>query len=56
VAIAGIDDISIGETITDLEKPLALPLIHIDEPTIKMVFGVNTSPFMGKEGEIHYFA
>ncbi|MFA7201721.1 MAG: translational GTPase TypA [Candidatus Paceibacterota bacterium] len=51
VAIAGIPDISIGETITDLEKPLALPLIHIDEPTIKMVFGVNTSPFMGQDGE-----
>lgn len=51
VAIAGIPDISIGETITDIEKPLVLPLIHIDEPTIKMVFGVNTSPFMGQDGE-----
>jgi len=51
VAIAGIPDISIGETITDIEKPLALDPIHIDEPTIKMVFGVNTSPFMGREGE-----
>ncbi len=51
VAIAGIPDISIGETITDTEKPLALPLIHIDKPTIKMIFGVNTSPFMGQDGE-----
>lgn len=51
VAIAGIPDISIGETITDIQKPLALDPIHIDEPTIKMVFGVNTSPFMGREGE-----
>jgi GTP-binding protein len=51
VAIAGIPDISIGETITDPERPLALDPIHIDEPTIKMQFGVNTSPFMGKEGE-----
>ncbi len=51
VAIAGIPDISIGETITDIEKPLALPPIHIDEPTIKMMFGVNTSPFMGQDGE-----
>jgi len=51
VAISGIPDVSIGETITDIEKPLALPPIHIDEPTIKMMFGVNTSPFMGREGE-----
>lgn len=51
VGISGIDDVSIGETITDIEKPLALPRIQIDEPTIKMMFGVNTSPFMGREGE-----
>ncbi len=51
VAIAGIDTISIGETITDLEHPLPLPTIHIDEPTIKMTFGVNKSPFAGKEGQ-----
>lgn len=49
-AVAGIADISIGETIADLENPLALPIIAIDEPTIKMTFGVNTSPFTGKEG------
>lgn len=51
VGIAGIPDISIGETITDPEHPVALPVIQIDEPTIKMTFGVNTSPFTGKEGE-----
>jgi len=50
-AIAGITDISIGETIADLNDPRALPPIHIDEPTIKMTFGVNTSPFAGKEGK-----
>jgi GTP-binding protein len=51
VAIAGIPDITIGETIADLEHPVALPTIHIDEPTIKMTFSVNTSPFRGKEGK-----
>ncbi len=51
VAISGVDDISIGETIADLEHPEALPIIKIDEPTIKMTFGVNTSPFSGKEGQ-----
>lgn len=51
VAIAGIPDISIGETIADVENPIALPIIKIDEPTIKMTFGVNTSPFSGKEGQ-----
>jgi len=51
VAVAGIPDISIGETIADLKDPVALPVIKIDEPTIKMTFSVNTSPFKGKEGE-----
>ena len=51
VAIAGIEDVTIGETIADLENPSALPLINIDEPTVKMTFMVNTSPFAGKEGE-----
>jgi GTP-binding protein len=51
VAIGGISDISIGETIADPENPVALPIIKIDEPTIKMTFGVNTSPFTGREGE-----
>ncbi len=51
VAIAGIPDVSIGETIADADHPVALPTIHIDEPTIKMTFSVNTSPFRGKEGK-----
>ncbi|MBN1583976.1 MAG: translational GTPase TypA [Anaerolineae bacterium] len=50
VVLAGLKDISIGETIADPENPIALPAIHIEEPTIKMVFGVNTSPFVGREG------
>jgi GTP-binding protein len=52
VAIAGIPDVSIGETIADPEHPVALPTIAIDEPTIKMTFGVNTSPFRGREGTL----
>lgn len=51
VAIAGIADVTIGETIADSEKPMALPLINIEEPTVKMNFMVNDSPFAGKEGE-----
>jgi GTP-binding protein len=51
VAIAGIPDITIGETITDPDHPMPLPTIHIDEPTIKMTFAVNTSPFRGREGK-----
>lgn len=51
VAVAGIPDISIGETIADKEKPEALPTIAIDQPTIKMMFGVNTSPFVGQDGK-----
>ncbi len=50
VGIAGIPDISIGETIADIQNPVALPTIKIDEPTIKMTFGVNTSPFAGQDG------
>lgn len=49
-AIAGIAGVSIGETITDLEHPTPLPTIAIDEPTVKMTFAVNSSPFTGKEG------
>lgn len=51
VAIAGIPDVTIGETITDPNNPMPLPTIEIEEPTIKMTFGVNTSPFRGKEGK-----
>ncbi len=51
VAISGISDVTIGETIADVNDPVALPTIAIDEPTIKMTFSVNTSPFRGKEGK-----
>jgi GTP-binding protein len=50
VAIAGVEGITIGETITDAEHPAPLPPIVIDEPTIAMLFTVNTSPFSGREG------
>ena len=50
-AIAGIPEVTIGETIADPENPVALPLINIEEPTVKMTFMVNSSPFAGKEGE-----
>jgi GTP-binding protein len=50
VAIAGVEGINIGETITNLESPAPLPHIVIDEPTIAMQFTVNTSPFAGREG------
>ncbi len=51
VAISGIPDITIGETIADLNNPSALPLLSIEEPTVKMNFDINTSPFAGKEGK-----
>ncbi len=50
VAVAGVEGITIGETITDVENPAPLPHIIIDEPTIAMQFTVNTSPFSGREG------
>ena len=52
VAIAGLPDISVGETICEIGKEEALPLLRIDEPTLQMTFGVNTSPFCGREGKI----
>ncbi len=51
VAIAGIEDIHIGDTISDREQPRPLPAIRIDEPTITMIFSVNNSPWAGREGE-----
>ncbi len=51
VAVAGVEGITIGETITDVENPAPLPHITIDEPTIAMQFTVNTSPFAGREGQ-----
>lgn len=50
VAVSGIEDINIGETICDVEKPEPLPFVSIDEPTISMTFSVNNSPFAGREG------
>ena len=50
VALTGIENVSIGDTLTALDQTDALPTIEIDEPTVKMTFGINTSPFMGKEG------
>ncbi len=51
VAVAGVEGITIGETITTVENPTPLPHITIDEPTIAMQFSVNTSPFAGREGQ-----
>jgi GTP-binding protein len=51
LAIAGVEGITIGETITSAESPAPLPPIHIDEPTIAMAFTINTSPFAGREGQ-----
>jgi GTP-binding protein len=51
VCLAGIEDITIGETIADAEQPTAIPPIAIDEPTVSMIFGVNTSPMAGREGQ-----
>ena len=51
VAVAGVEGITIGETITSVENPAPLPLIIIDEPTIAIQFSVNTSPFAGREGQ-----
>lgn len=52
VAIAGLPDISVGETVCEVGSEDALPLLRIDEPTLQMTFGVNTSPFVGREGKI----
>lgn len=51
VAVTGIDEVTIGETLSDAETPLALPPIRVDEPTISMVFGINSSPLAGREGQ-----
>ncbi|NHU85509.1 translational GTPase TypA [Kocuria sp. JC486] len=48
VAVAGIEDITIGETLTDPENPAPLPLIHVDDPAISMTIGINTSPLAGR--------
>ncbi|MBQ6975444.1 MAG: GTP-binding protein, partial [Selenomonadaceae bacterium] len=51
IAITGLGDISIGDTIADVDNPEALPAIRVDEPTLSVTFGVNTSPFAGREGQ-----
>jgi GTP-binding protein len=51
LAIAGVEGITIGETVTSAETPTPLPQIHIDEPTIAMAFTINTSPFSGRDGQ-----
>jgi len=51
VAIAGLEDITIGETIADAENPVGLPPITVEEPTISMIFSVNDSPFAGRSGK-----
>jgi GTP-binding protein len=51
IALAGIEDAQIGETIADFADPEALPIITVDEPTVSMIFSPNTSPFAGKEGK-----
>ncbi|MGQ9832196.1 MAG: translational GTPase TypA [Candidatus Villigracilaceae bacterium] len=51
VSLAGLEGIAIGETLADPENPIALPTIKVEEPTVRMTFGVNTSPFAGREGK-----
>ena len=51
VAIAGIPEITIGETLSDPENPIPLPLIHVDEPSMSMTIGINTSPLSGRSGD-----
>ncbi len=50
-AIAGIAEITIGETLADIENPVALPVIHVDDPSISMTVGINTSPLAGQSGK-----
>jgi GTP-binding protein len=50
-ALAGLEGIAIGDTLADPENPIALPRIQVEEPTVRMTFGVNTSPFAGREGK-----
>ena len=52
IAIAGLADISVGETICNMGDNLPLPILHIDEPTLQMTFGTNSSPFVGRDGKI----
>jgi GTP-binding protein len=51
VCLAGLEDITIGETVADIEHRKAMPIMAIDEPTVSMIFGVNTSPMSGRDGQ-----
>ena len=51
VSLAGLEGIAIGETLADPDSPVALPTIKVEEPTVRMTFGVNTAPFSGREGK-----
>jgi len=51
IALAGLPDVLVGETLADVDNPVALPTVTVDEPTLQMVFQVNTSPFAGREGQ-----
>jgi GTP-binding protein len=51
VALAGLEDVTIGETLADLEDPRALPVIHVDEPSLSVVIGINTAPTAGQDGD-----
>ena len=51
IGIAGLPDLNVGETINELNKPLPLPILRIDEPTLQMTFGTNSSPFSGQDGK-----
>src|SRR4029079_5339097 len=50
-AVVGLEDFTIGDTIADLENPEGLPVISVDEPTMSMLFSMNTSPFFGRDGK-----
>lgn len=52
IAIAGLEDVGVGETLTEVGNHDRLPVLHIDEPTLQMTFGVNSSPFAGQDGKI----
>ncbi len=51
ICLAGMPDITIGETVTEIERQAPVPMIHVDEPTVSMIFGVNTSPVAGRDGQ-----
>ena len=53
-AVVGLEDVDIGDTIADLENPVALPPITVDEPTLDMIFRINDSPFAGQEGDLRH--